>query len=231
MTVEFALFLSPEGIALAHRQEAGHWALIGDTGLDVPDLGGALAELQALGEARGGTDFPTLLILPDDQILYTELDGLGGSASIPGRLEGLTPYEVADLAYDWRDLGGGRAVLAIVARETLDEAEGFAREHGFNGVGFAASPPVEKFPGVPLFQLADDAKGLGDWSRYLDTARTRTGPSARTRDRAGTGSVVTSSAGTGTLRRRYVGFSRSAGAISGRCPSARGNRRRCRDGT
>lgn len=160
MTVEFALFLSPEGIALAHRQEAGHWALIGDTGLDVPDLGGALAELQALGEARGGTDFPTLLILPDDQILYTELDGLGGSASIPGRLEGLTPYEVADLAYDWRDLGGGRAVLAIVARETLDEAEGFAREHGFNGVGFAASPPVEKFPGVPLFQLADDAKGL-----------------------------------------------------------------------
>ncbi|WP_375551968.1 hypothetical protein [Rhodophyticola porphyridii] len=160
MTVEFALFLSPEGIALAHRQASDHWALIGDTALDVPDLGGALAGLRAMGEERGGRNFPTLLILPDDQILYTELEGLGGSAAIPGRLEGLTPYAVEDLAYDWRDLGGGRAALAVVARDTLDEAEGFARDNGFNGVGFAASPPVEKYPGVPLFQLADEARGL-----------------------------------------------------------------------
>ncbi|QBY00923.1 hypothetical protein E2K80_09450 [Rhodophyticola sp. CCM32] len=160
MTVEFVLFLSPEGIALAHRQQAGHWALIGDTALDVPDLGSALAGLREMGETRGGANFPTLLVLPDDQLLYTELDGLGGSAAIPGRLGGLTPYAVEELAYDWRDLGGGRAALAVVARETLDEAEGFARDNGFNGVGFAASPPVEKFPGVPLFQLADDARGL-----------------------------------------------------------------------
>ncbi|MBC6438434.1 MAG: hypothetical protein GDA52_09960 [Rhodobacteraceae bacterium] len=157
MTVAFALFLSPDGIALAHRQDAGHWALIGNTALDVPDLSRALAKLREAGEVRGGVNFETLLILPDDQILYTELADVAESSGIPIRLEGLTPYAVEDLAWDWRDLGGGRIALAAVARETLDEAEAFARNAGFNGVGLAAAPPVQTFPGVPLFQLAGEA--------------------------------------------------------------------------
>ncbi|MEM8879728.1 MAG: hypothetical protein AAGC82_03935 [Pseudomonadota bacterium] len=159
MAVDFALFLSPEGIGLAHRQHEGHWALIGETGLDVSDLGRRLAHLRDLGEARGGTDFPTLLILPDDQILYAELaieEELGGdlSTAVGRALDGLTPYALGELAFDYRHLGVGRAQVAAVAQETLTEAMDFARAAGFNGVGFAATPPESSFPGVPVFELS-----------------------------------------------------------------------------
>ena len=158
MTVHFALFLSPGGIALAHRQDAGHWAMVAETSLDVPDLAAALQNLRLEGERRGDAGFETVLVLPDDQILYTTLPFNGGDregqkAYIARGLDGLTPYAIDELAFDWRDMGDGRFAVAVVAKETLDEAESFARDHGFNGTGFAASPPAERFPGVPLFSL------------------------------------------------------------------------------
>ncbi|AHM05661.1 Translation initiation factor 2 (IF-2, GTPase) [Roseibacterium elongatum DSM 19469] len=165
MTVHFALFLSPDGIALAHRQQAGHWAFLGDVGFDAPDLDTAMANLRAKGEAREGKGFATLLVLPDDQILYTSLTAPTDDPDlteyrIEEGLEGLTPYTVAELVYDWREIEEDRVKLAVVARETLDEARAFAEGHGFHGVGFAAMPPLEKFPGVPLFDLSGPAHGL-----------------------------------------------------------------------
>ncbi|MEM9755903.1 MAG: hypothetical protein AAF914_07920, partial [Pseudomonadota bacterium] len=165
MTVEFALFLSPEGIALAHRQPEGHWALIGETSLDVPDLGRRLTWLRELGEARAGADFPALLILPDDQILYTDLSipegrDLNLRAAVEGALDGRTPYALGELAYDFRPVGPGRVQIAAVAQETLTEALDFARAAGINGVGFAATPPASKFEGVPIFEIADGIGGL-----------------------------------------------------------------------
>ncbi|MEM6390782.1 MAG: hypothetical protein AAF825_13170, partial [Pseudomonadota bacterium] len=159
MTVEFALFLSPDGIALAHRQGPGHWALIGDTPLDVPDLGAQLRRLRQLGEARAGGYFPTLLILPNDQIFYGDLpvdDGPGAelSASVGRALAGRTPYQISELAYDFRGLKPGIVQVAAVAQHTLTEAMDFARRAGFNGVGFAASPPFARFQGVPIFEMA-----------------------------------------------------------------------------
>jgi len=73
LTVKIALFLSSDGIALAHRQPAGYWAMIGETAYDVPNLADALADLRALAVEREGETFETLLVLPDDQILYTSL--------------------------------------------------------------------------------------------------------------------------------------------------------------
>ncbi|MBF9035664.1 hypothetical protein HKCCE2091_15555 [Rhodobacterales bacterium HKCCE2091] len=166
MTVAFALFLSPEGIALAHRQDAGHWALIGETSLDGPDFTSRITALRRLGETRGGPGFETLLILPDDQILYAELavaDGPGTDlrAEVGRALDGRTPYALGELAYDYRHMGPGRARVAAVAQETLTEAMDFARAAGFNTIGFAATPPASKFEGIPLFELDPGAGPLG----------------------------------------------------------------------
>ncbi|MEM9970435.1 MAG: hypothetical protein AAF762_04995 [Pseudomonadota bacterium] len=154
--MQFALFLSPEGIALAHRQEAGHWAIVGETRIDVPDLPAALADLRQIGVARAGGDFEALLILPDDQILYTSLTAPTDDPSltlerIEDGLDGLTPYPVAELAYDYRAVEMDRVKLAVVAKETLQEAQEFVEGHGFKAIGFAAMPPAERFPGLPVF--------------------------------------------------------------------------------
>ncbi|MBF9032578.1 hypothetical protein HKCCE3408_19435, partial [Rhodobacterales bacterium HKCCE3408] len=180
MTVDFALFLSPEGIALAHRQPAGHWALIGETGLEGTHLARRLGYLRMLGEARGGEDFPTLLILPDDQILYAPLDIMDGPGTdlrleVGRALDGRTPYALGELAFDFRRTGPGQAQVAAVAQETLTEALDFARAAGFNGAGFAATPPASRFPGVPVFEMLpgyslppmdDDGLAFGrdDWT-------------------------------------------------------------------
>ncbi|MDG3042316.1 hypothetical protein [Roseicyclus marinus] len=164
MTVEFALFLSPEGIALAHRQQAGHWALVAEARPEGDDLGAAMAELRGAAEARGGGDAPVVLVLPDDQVLYTSFmapthDAELVAARITEALDGLTPYAVEDLVHDWRAVEEDRVKVAVVARETLDEARDFALSHGFTTAGFAAMPPAERFPAMPVF--GDSAAALG----------------------------------------------------------------------
>lgn len=166
MTVQFALFLSSEGIALAHRQTAGHWAFLGDTTLESPTLEADLAALRASAEARVDGPVQALLVLPDDQLLYTSLTAPTDDRDltiyrIEDGLDGLTPYSVPELAYDWRIFEQDRVKLAVVARETLDEARGFASAHGIQAVGFAAMPPLERFPGVPVFEVEDEAGDLG----------------------------------------------------------------------
>lgn len=165
MTVELALLVSSDGIALVHRQPAGHWSFVGETAFDVPDLDAAMADLHGIGVERAGEGFATLLVLPDDQILYTSLtaptdDPEMTAYRIEEGLEGMTPYSVSELVYDWRPLEADRIKLAIVAQETLDEARGFAETHGFNPAGFTAMPPQERFPGMPLFDLGDAAADL-----------------------------------------------------------------------
>ena len=161
MAPNFALFLSPEGIALAHRQPGGHWAVLGDTALDVPDLGASLLVLRKLAEQRAGKDFETLLILPDDQVLYTSLTAPGPDEDdrleqIRAGLDGLTPYPVDELAYDWFPLDDGRVKLAVVAQETLEEAREFATGNGFAPAGFGARPLDNRFRGVAHFDRSID---------------------------------------------------------------------------
>ena len=161
MAPNFALFLSPEGIALAQRQPAGHWAVLGDTPLDVPDLGASLLVLRKLAEARVGKGFETLILLPDDQILYTSLTAPGPDEEerleqIRAGLDGLTPYPVDQLAFDWFPLEDGRVKLAVVAQETLEEARQFAEANGFTPVGFGGRPLDNRYRGVAHFDRSLD---------------------------------------------------------------------------
>ncbi len=164
--MKIALFLSSDSIALAHRQPDGHWAMIGDTAFDVPDVNAAMADLRDLAVAREGDAFETLLVLPDDQILYTSLTAPTDDPEltifrIEDGLDGLTPYAVTELEYDWRVLEQDRVKIAVVARETLDEARNFAAQYGFACTGFASMPPMERFPGVPTFELGARASEMG----------------------------------------------------------------------
>lgn len=185
MTIDFALFLSLDGIALAHRQPAGHWALIGEARPDADDLDSAMADLKAQGVERAGGAFKTLLVLPDDQVLYTSFtvqtsDPAATRARILEGLDGATPYAVDDLVYDWRAVAADRVKVAVIAQETLDEARGFAETYGFTALGFSAMPPEEKFPGMPAFDGSDSAPldlpvaglrlGSDDWATARDAA-------------------------------------------------------------
>ena len=73
-----------------------------------------MAGLKSAAEARGCADGRVLLVLPDDQVLYTSFmapadDPERVTERIVEGLEGMTPYAVADLAYDWRAVEVGPA--------------------------------------------------------------------------------------------------------------------------
>lgn len=150
----FALNLSQDGIALLQRSPKG-WLVVGETGLEDEGLAERLAALRERALALSPEGITTKLILPNSQILYTAIEAPGPDAAsrraqIAGALENRTPYAVADLVFDWSGHGQGVQV-AIVARETLAEAEAFAEEHGFAPLSFVAIPEEGDFAGEPWF--------------------------------------------------------------------------------
>ncbi|MGB3314384.1 MAG: hypothetical protein WBB85_08220, partial [Albidovulum sp.] len=113
------------------------------------------AALRDKAKALAPDGFATKLILPADQILYTDVEAPGPDnasrrTQIRAALEGRTPYAVDDLAFDWSH-GGQTVPVAVVARITLTEAEDFAESHGFNPVAFVAMPDPGQFAGEPFF--------------------------------------------------------------------------------
>lgn len=160
MKPSFALNVTDDSISLLHRTSRG-WLEVGKADLDDPDLPGALGYLRgsALGlEPRG---FTTKLVIPNSQILYTTVEAPGPRPverrqQIRAALEGRTPYAVSDLVFDW--CGTGPEVqVAVIAKETLDEAEAFALEHRLNPVSFVALPDPAVFGKEPWFGMAKSA--------------------------------------------------------------------------
>jgi len=154
MKPTFALDLTRDAIALLHRTPKG-WLSIGDVAFDAPDLDEALDYLRKTALGLSPMGMATKIVLPASQILYTEVHAPGPSRDdkrrqIAAGLEGRTPYPVEDLVFDWS--GKGATVkVAVVARETLDEAEGFAIVHRLNPVSFVAIPEDGSFVGEPWF--------------------------------------------------------------------------------
>ncbi len=154
MKPSFALNITDTSIGLLHRTARG-WLQVGETAFDTADLGEALGYLRgsALGLSPGG--LTTKLVIPNSQIKYLELDAPGPNDTdrrnqIRAALVGRTPYNVEDLVFDWSGTGT-KVQVAVVARETLDEAEAFAAEHRFNPVSFVGTPPKGDFKGEPWF--------------------------------------------------------------------------------
>jgi len=165
MKPSFALVLTQDTIGLLHRTSQG-WQPVGEAAVSDPDLTEALGFLRqsALGlEPRGVT---SKLVIPNSEILYTTVQAPGPSVSarrsqIRAALEGMTPYAVRDLVFDWS--GKGQMVqVAVVARETLQEAEDFASQHRLGPLSFVGSPGTGQFEGEPWFGPAAAAESLLD---------------------------------------------------------------------
>lgn len=154
MKPTFALNITDEGFVLLHRTAKG-WTNVGETLYSAPDLPEAMAYLRnaALGLVPKGMS--TKLVIPNSQILYTEVEAPGPSDSarrkqIAAALEGQTPYTAAELVFDWSGKGPKVQVVAV-AKETLKEAEAFAVEHRLNPLSFVAIPEPGTFDGEPYF--------------------------------------------------------------------------------
>lgn len=163
MKPTFALDLTRDTIGLLHRTPKG-WLSIGEVAFDAPDLAEALDYMRKTALGLSPMGVATKLILPASQILYTEIHAPGPSRDekrrqIAAALEGRTPYDVDDLVFDWS--GKGATVkVAVIARETLEQAEGFATEHRLNPVSFVAIPEDGTFVGEPWFGPTTAAAGL-----------------------------------------------------------------------
>lgn len=162
MKPNFALTLSFDGIGLLHRAAAG-WHMVGEVPLSLDDLPGALAVLRRTAIQLDSAGLRSKLVIPNEQIRYLNLPaparGTDIAAHVAAMLDGATPYLVDDLRYDWVVVGADLHIAAV-ARETLEEAEAFAEEHGFAPVSFVAIPQAEGFPGEPFFGLTAAAAHL-----------------------------------------------------------------------
>ncbi|MCH2163400.1 MAG: hypothetical protein MK098_01925 [Marinovum sp.] len=158
MTPDYALVLSYSGIALLQRALAAGgpargWYLLGHAPLDHADLASALTELRGPTVQSVDEDGPEVkLVLPNEQIKYvtTSLNGDDAAAEAEAALDGATPYDVTELVYDWRAVDGVLQIAAV-ARETLQEAEGFALDNNFLPLCYVAQPPDDTFDGEPFF--------------------------------------------------------------------------------
>ncbi|MFC3569825.1 hypothetical protein ACFOMP_10220, partial [Paracoccus simplex] len=162
---EYALSFSEDAVHLQRREKARDgqaagrqpaWRHLGSADFDSPAFREEFVRLRVMA---GGTDadaaLPVTLIIPDDQILYTTLTvapGADRERAVGRALDGLTPYAIDDLAFDW-DGDGDSVRVAAVARQTLREARDFAAQYGFAGQGYCAAPQGETYPGEPVFVL------------------------------------------------------------------------------
>ncbi|MFC6687060.1 hypothetical protein [Jhaorihella thermophila] len=165
MKPNFALSLSFDGITLLHRAGGG-WRRVGSVALDAADLAGELADLRGRAEALDPAGVRCKLLIPNDQIRYMTIRTGRVSESerreaAAAALDGATPYALDELAFDV-SADGEFTHIAAVARETLDEAESFANDHGFNPVSFVAVPEDESFAGEPFFGVTTLAPDLTD---------------------------------------------------------------------
>lgn len=182
MKPSFALDFRDGLVTLLHRTSRG-WSQVGSTAFDAPDFTEALGYMRSTALGLSPRGITTKLIIPNEQILYTQIHAPGPEPvkrrrQIRAGLEGLTPYALDDLVYDWWGTGPELQV-AVLAKETLAEAEAFATEHRFNPVSFVAVPDNGTYLGEPFFGasalsatlLADGEKVERDTEAVIVVAR------------------------------------------------------------
>ena len=171
MKPNFALSLSFKGITLLHRVADG-WRTVGDVSLEAEDIAAELSVLRSTASALEPGGVRTKLLIPNEQIKYITIEtpDLSDAARLTEArraLDGATPYEVDDLAFDVSS-EGAKTHIAAVAHETLAEAEAFANEHRFHPVSFVAVPEPQHFKGEPFFGPTDAAAKLLEQGDAID---------------------------------------------------------------
>ena len=161
MTSKFLLHLSSDSIDLERRDASGHWHRLGSVLPDTKHLMEALTHLRQTAVTDATNPLEVLVALPNDQIKRLDLDHTDtSSAALQHALAGQTPYEFNELCVDCHPTPQGQTI-AVIAQETLDEAESLTEAFGFKAVGFVALPGGSWENNFSVFQRS----GFGDQDR------------------------------------------------------------------
>ncbi|TVS01110.1 MAG: hypothetical protein EA407_12915 [Rhodobacteraceae bacterium] len=163
MKPNFALGLTDDGITLWQRGRSG-WLRVGAVDPDSPERDTQLDGLVSIAHALAPEGVTTKLVIPDEQILFCDLEVASRNRDaqvdeIRSQLHGLTPYPVEELDFDWT-INGSQMHVAVVARETLVEAEDFAQALGLNPVSAVAAPAGSPFNREPFFGPTRQARSI-----------------------------------------------------------------------
>ena len=109
MKPNFALDLTDDTITLLHRG-AEAWSHVGQTKFARDDLEQALEALRQEALALAPEGITSKIVIPDSQILYTEVVAPGPSEEerleqIASHLEKITPYKREEMLFDWTKIG------------------------------------------------------------------------------------------------------------------------------
>ncbi len=156
MTTQFTLHLSPEAIILAARQEDDQWENVITTTPVAQDLADAFARMKALIDSKENAQL--LLVIPREQVLFTTCPAPAASdrnaeaAAVQSHLDGLTPYHLDELRYDWvrceHDLQ-----IAAIAHETIEDARAFVAANGIKAAALTVETRPTEYDGAPVFTL------------------------------------------------------------------------------
>lgn len=161
LSTEFTLHLSPEAISLASRRSDDAWEIVVRTAPDAEDLSAAFAQMKSLIEAKDNAQ--VLVIVPREQVLFTSCEAPDEATptaerrAVEAKLDGLTPYELSELQYDWLRTDSVIQIAAIAA-ETIQAAQEFIKSYGITAVALTVETLPDDYDGTPIFRLAKRPK-------------------------------------------------------------------------
>ncbi len=156
----FALDLSNEGVSIWHRDSDGGWSSLGTVPLTTPDFKEQLEALRESVPTATGRMRRAVIRIPRSEVLLAKvrLGVFEGEAAVRHahkQIAELSPYEMHEISFDLGDRGFGNiAPVGIVARQTLIEAEAFAKDNGFEPHYFTTQYAEKEFDREPRFQIA-----------------------------------------------------------------------------
>ncbi|MEL7344241.1 MAG: hypothetical protein AAFN59_05195, partial [Pseudomonadota bacterium] len=160
MGTRFALNLRDDAVCLLER-DGDAWSTLETLPIDDPAFPGNVRDAIAL--YRDDSTLEAVVFLPASQILYTDVDVATDTSrdGVALALEGLTPYDPSELAFDYCTIDGVTKVAAV-ARVTLEETDQFAAACGIAVAAVSALADAQAFGREPLFS------GDADALKYLD---------------------------------------------------------------
>lgn len=157
----FALDLSNEGVAIWHRKAGGGWVSLGSVSLSSPTFQEDLAALRDTVSKGAGRTRRAVVRIPRTEVLLSKVrvgvfEGDAAIRHAHKQIAALSPYEMHEIAFDLGDKGmGNMAPVGIVARQTLVEANAFAKDNGFEPLYFTTQYAEKEFDREPRFYLQE----------------------------------------------------------------------------
>ncbi|NBR91874.1 MAG: hypothetical protein EBS68_18635, partial [Rhodobacteraceae bacterium] len=100
---------------------------------------------------------------PREQVLFTSCEAPDEATptaerrAVEAKLDGLTPYELSELQYDWLRTDSVIQIAAIAA-ETIQAAQEFIKSYGITAVALTVETLPDDYDGTPFFRLAKRPK-------------------------------------------------------------------------